>query len=85
MTLVAQRKFSIGERAFEPGDPVDADAQALLPRGRLEVLKRAGLVEERPGDLVDVLPLIAEELSDLRERVEKLEARHASARKRGGA
>ena len=76
MALVATRKFSLGDQALAPGARIDPEVVAQLPRGRMETLKRAGLVRD------DQAPDLAEELAELRGRVEALEAKRGPGRPR---
>lgn len=73
--LLALRDISIGDQKFERGEAIPAEAQRLLPPGRLEQLKSSRRVEEitDEADIAAKLETALTEIADLRGRVEVLE------------
>ena len=80
--LVALRKFSLGDRALEPGDEVTLEEQMGLPSGRLEQLKRIRMIEERPQFPQDALH---ERVAELEDRIAKLEKKTRKPRAKAAA
>ena len=86
MALVATRKFSIGDVVVDANDHIDAATAALLPAGRVDVLKRSGMLREVPTELPE--HELAQRLAELEARVTQLEGasrRRPAPRKRGSA
>ena len=88
---IARRPFALGGFELNPGDVVPDEVAALLPPGRIKLLKEQGWLSERP--VVDVavhvdstvIDLLAEQVARvdaLEERIAALEARRGPGRPR---
>jgi hypothetical protein len=77
---IARKPLTIGAVRLNPGDVVSDDVEALLPPGRMKVLKDQGWLAERPiGQDTDEL---AARLAVLEEKVAQFEARRGPGRPR---
>lgn len=77
---IARKPLTIGAVRLAPGDVVSDDIEALLPPGRMKVLKDQGWLSERPV-AQDTDALMAR-LAVLEEKVAQLEARRGPGRPR---
>lgn len=76
---IARKPITIGAVRLERGDVVSDAVEALLPPGRMKVLKDQGWLSERP---VVSDPMV--ELSEALARIEALEAKVAQLEARRG-
>ncbi len=72
--LLAARKFSLGETALAPGDPIPPEAVKDLPPARLETLKNTHFITEHTDtETEERVTRLQDQVDALAARVGKLE------------
>jgi hypothetical protein len=77
---IVRKPITIGTVRLDRGDVVSDEVEALLPPGRMKVLKDQGWLAERP--VVQDTDELAVRLAVLEEKVAQLEARRGPGRPR---